>query len=328
LDPRLQRGHSTNRNTTEAIYPPIPCPIVDPSQAFIPVLTNNLLTLSGWPDVVAPVFESDAGLYKETYVQVDGLTKNYESFDLDASFRNTRGDPILYMFYIWLNYMSNVFEGKLVPYLDYLVENIIDYNTRIYRLVLDSNKEKVKKIAATGACFPITVPTGSFFDFNSETPYSDQNKDISIRFRCMGADYMDDILIREFNQTVKTFNPLMKDSYRGNHMQLVNQKLLPLFNNRGYPRINENTYDLEWWVDKYVFNSYLAGTHPDLMIFYPSVAIGDDAERKKAIDEAETATEEAARNASTVNKTAENTAEAVKDAMTPEQKAQENNIGE
>jgi hypothetical protein len=279
----------------------VPCPLVDSLQAFIPVLTNNLLTLSGWPDVTAPVFESDAGLYKESYAQVDGLTKNYESFDLDASFRNTRGDPILYMFYIWLHYMGNVFEGKQVPYLDYLVENVIDYNTRIYRLVLDVNKDKVKKIAATGASFPVSVPTGSFFDFNSETPYSDQNKDISIRFRCMGADYMDDILIREFNQTVSLFNPLMRDAYRGTNMTQVSRKLLPLFNNRGYARIDESTYSLQWYVEKDLFKKVIQGTHSDLNSFYQSVTISEDGNRTKAIDETESPADAEITNLKTAN---------------------------
>jgi hypothetical protein len=285
LDPRAQLGHQPkSSNNVEALYPPIPCPLVDSSQAFIPVLTNNLLTLSGWPDVVAPVFESESGMYKESYAQVDGLSRNYESFDLDASFRNTRGDPILYMFYIWLQYMSDVFEGKLVPYMDYLVENVIDYNTRIYRLVLDVNKQKVKKIAATGASFPVSVPTGSFFDFNSETPYSDQNKDITIRFRCMGADYLDDILIKEFNDTVKIFNPSMFNRYRDQEMVRVSQKTLPLFNNRGYPRIDETTYDLEWWVSKDMYASVITGTHPDLLSFYPSASVSSDTERNGDID--------------------------------------------
>jgi len=297
LDPRMDRGHDTGSGTVNTLYPALPCPLVDSKQAFIPVLTNNLLTLSGWPDITAPVFESDSGLYKETYIQVDGIAKNYESFDLDATFRNTKGDPIIYMFYIWLHYMSNVFEGKLVPYMDYLVENIIDYNTRIYRLVLDADKDKVKKIACTGASLPISVPTGSFFDFNSETPYSDQNKEISIRFRCMGADYLDDILIREFNQTVSIFNPFMKDKYRDKTMQMIDKSLLPLFNNRGYARINEFNYSLEWWVDKSLFNAVISGTHPDLMSFYPSTVSADDSLRKAAIDEVESTSQSAAKDA-------------------------------
>jgi hypothetical protein len=329
LDPRAQLGHQPkSSNNVEALYPPIPCPLVDSSQAFIPVLTNNLLTLSGWPDVVAPVFESESGMYKESYAQVDGLSRNYESFDLDASFRNTRGDPILYMFYIWLQYMSDVFEGKLVPYMDYLVENVIDYNTRIYRLVLDVNKQKVKKIAATGASFPVSVPTGSFFDFNSETPYSDQNKDITIRFRCMGADYLDDILIKEFNDTVKIFNPSMFNRYRDQEMVRVSQKTLPLFNNRGYPRIDETTYDLEWWVSKDMYASVITGTHPDLLSFYPSASVGSDTERNGDIDVPLDTADQTYQDIEKASDTNSPAVQAAKDASTQAAKDEYDNTGE
>jgi hypothetical protein len=299
LDPRLNVGVEVKNISSKVTdgkivytYPAVTTPLIDNHQAFIPVLTNNLLTLSGWPDVTAPVFESDAGMYKESYAQVDGLTKNYESFDLDASFRNTTGDPILYMFYVWLHYMGNVFEGRMVPYMDYLVENVIDYNTRIYRLVLDIGKDKVKKIAATGASFPVSVPTGSFFDFNSETPYSDQNKDISIRFRCLGAEYLDDILIREFNETTYIFHSHMRDGVREKKMTKIDKKYLPLFNNRGYPHINENNYNLEWWVDNSLYSNIMKTTHPDLSKFYPDAADNSSANRQTGIDQPQTKEQE------------------------------------
>ena len=251
LDPRLQVGY---RFQTLSI-PKIECPMVDAMNPFISVLTNNLSTISGWPDVVAPTFTSTPGLYNEAFSMVDGITKNYETFDLDASFRNTKGDPILYLFYIWLHYSSMVHEGKLVPYLDMITENEIDYNTRIYRLVMDKNKEKVTKIAATGAAFPISVPTGSFFDYSTEKPYNDQNKDISIRFKCMGVDYQDDILIKEFNDTVVIFNPAMEDGQRERTMMNVPRSMLTMFNNRGYPRINPSNNVLEWWVDQSFYDN-------------------------------------------------------------------------
>lgn len=251
LDPRLIHGYKFQG----ASIPGIKCPMVDNENAFISILTNNLNTISGWPDVVAPTFTSKPGLYNENFAMVDGITRNYEAFDLDASFRNTKGDPILYMFYIWLHYSSFVFEGKLVPYLDFITENEIDYNTRIYRLVLDKNKEKVTKIAATGAAFPISIPTGSFFDYTTEKPYNDQNKDITVRFKCMGVDYQDDILIKEFNDTVVIFNPAMSDDLRPSVMIRVDKALLPIFNNRGYPRINPISMELEWWVPKDLYNN-------------------------------------------------------------------------
>ena len=257
LDPRLMTGY----NFKNLKVPAISCPILDNLNAFIPILTNNLNSISGWPDVTAATHTSKPGLYNEQFAMVDGMTRNYETFDIDASFRNTKGDPILYLFYIWLHYMSFVFEGKLVPYLDFITENEIDYNTRIYRLVLDKDRKKVTKIAATGAAFPISVPTGSFFDFNKEKPFNDQNKDITIRLKCMGVDYQDDITILEFNKTVVIFNPHMNDKVREGFMVKVNAALLPMFNNRGYPRINPDSYELEWCVDKNIFrirtNSFL-----------------------------------------------------------------------
>lgn len=251
LDPRLLTGYTFNKYKV----PPITCPVVDNMQAFIPILTNNINSISGWPDVVVNPFTSKPGIYQEVYSQVDSKVDNYEAIDLDVSFRNTHGDPILYLFYIWCHYSSYVFEGTLIPYLDFITENEIDYNTRIYRLVLDHKREVVKKIAATGVSFPISVPTGSFFDYNNDKPYNDQNKDITIRFRSLGVIYQDDILIKEFNKTVAIFNPYMNDEHRAARMVKIPQSLVHLFNNRGYPRINPNNNVLEWWVHQDYYNN-------------------------------------------------------------------------
>lgn len=264
LDPRIM----TNIPNAEA---PLSCPFVDNEQAFIPILTNNLTSLSGWPDLVTPTFTSKSGVYNEAYSQVDGIVRNFETFDIDATFRNTRGDPIVFMFYIWLHYQASVFEGQMVPYMDYLLDNMIDYNTRIYRLVMDESRQFVKKIAATGAAFPISVPIGSFMDFSSERPYNDQNKDITIRFRCMGAEYLDDILINEFNETVCIFNTgmaplrtLVRKRDIGNQIPgyiQVEPELLTFFNHRGYPWINPNNYRLEWWIPKSVYDFKTTGVY-------------------------------------------------------------------
>src|SRR5574343_209640 len=263
LDPRLQHGFRFSPRSIDLFkknteLSKIHCPLVDMESVFIPILTNNVTSVSGWPDITLPTFDSKKGLYNEVYSQVDGLSRNYESFDLDVSFRNTSGDPILYLFYIWIHYSSLVFEGKILPYPDFIVENRIDYNTRIYRLVMDQNKKIVKKITATGAAFPISVPTGSFFDYNAEKVYNDQNKDITIRFRCLGTDYLDDILIKEFNTAGGIFNnDLKKIENNDDNIDLVKipDTLLTMFNKRGYPYIDKNTYELQWYVKSSTFYS-------------------------------------------------------------------------
>ena len=248
--------------------------LVDAQQAFIPMLTNHLLSISGWPDAIAPTMTSQEGVYKEAFSMVDGVVANYSTYDIQANFRNIPGDPITLLFLVWIHYASNVFQGLMVPYPDNIVMNQIDYQTRIYRLVLDSSKRFVKKIGACGASFPMSSPIGAAFNYEHNTPISDSNHQISIPFRCMGFMAQDDILISEFNATTAMFNPSMDkdateienaiaklndgkkhsakiwdDARTGKNYVKLNADELTLANNLGYPHININTYELGWYVD-------------------------------------------------------------------------------
>jgi len=80
------------------------------------------------------------------------------------------------------------------------------------------------------------------------------NQEIQIQFRCMGACYQDDIIVHEFNKTVGIFNPGMRKEYVGTSMQKVPYNALQIFNNQGYPRIDPDTYELEWYVSKANYN--------------------------------------------------------------------------
>ena len=231
----------------------IKCSLIDNRQAFIPILTNHLLSMSGWPDVTAPTNTSQEGMYKESFSMVDGITDIYSTYDISANFRNIPGDPITLLFLTWAHYASHVYRGTMVPYPNMIVENEIDYQTRIYRLVLDSTKTRVSKIGACGAGFPMSSPIGKSFDFEHDRPINASNDQISIPFRCMGAIYQDDILIDEFNRTTMIFNPALAPGRRENEYTKVSIEELGIFNNRGYPRINPNTYELEWWVPNDVY---------------------------------------------------------------------------
>lgn len=227
----------------------ISSPFVDNQQAFIPILSNHLLSMSGWPDVNLPTFTSPEGVYKEAFSFVDGNADNYGTYDITANFRNIPGNPIMLLFYIWGLYSAYVATGVMVPYPEFVVQNEIDYNTRIYRLVMDSSKTYVKGVAACGAAFVTSIPKGAQYNFEADRPINSAMFDqISIPMRMIGAMYDDDILIYEFNMTVCMFNNGMMDGTREQHYKEIPAQALSLFNNRGYPRINPNTYKLEWWV--------------------------------------------------------------------------------
>jgi hypothetical protein len=252
--------------------------LVDPNLAFIAPLSNHILSMAGWPDMDVPTFTSSDGLYKEAYSMADGIVRHLGTYDITATFRNLPGDPITALFYFWCLYQEAVFTGELVPYPDMIWNNEIDYNTRIYRLVLDDTKTKVQKIAACGAAFPLNAPTGAAFNYESERPLNQSNDQITVNFRCIGAMYFDDILVDEFNRTQAFFNGCMKASaftYNSRDKSWSNQyyvqvpiEALTVFNNRGYPRIDPDTYELQWWVDKDLYNYRLPVLQQKQQLYY------------------------------------------------------------
>ena len=231
-------------------------PIINNRNPFITILSNNLINLTGWPDVVVDAFTSNEGLNKEVYTMVDGYAKILGTFDLTATFKNIQGDPITLLFFAWTQYALLVQSGLMMPYPECIVENEIDYQTRIYRLVLDKSKRFVQKIAACGAAFPTANPFGSHFDFDATTPLNQANNEISIPFKCVGAEYNDPISIIEFNQTVKLFCPTMDEDRRATSMVLLQPNELNLFNYEGYPYITGEN-ELQWWVEPEVYQNYV-----------------------------------------------------------------------
>lgn len=222
--------------------------LVDPHCAFIPLLGNNLISLSGWPDPIAEYYNSEEGMAKETWGMVDGIDTIYNAYDLNATFRNITGDPISWMIYVWIIYASMVYQGRMLPYPDSEMLREIDYQTRIYRLILDPTRTFVQKIAACGAAFPTSPALGQAFDFSADSPFEQSRaSQISVPFRCFGAMYQDPILIREFNDVVEMFNPSMHPVYRDKYMIKIPRMELATYNYGGYPRIDPNTNELQWW---------------------------------------------------------------------------------
>lgn len=254
LDPRL---HYDN---IDEFYnqPAMDSPLVDKFNPFIPVFSNTLETLSGWPDISVPTYTSSSGLRKEQWAMVDGIYEINDVFNLSATFRNFASEPISLILELWNRVPSLVFEGIMQDYLDVMLENEFSYNTRIYKFVMDSSNRFVKKSAATGAAFINNEPTGKFFDFNRSTPFSEQTKSINVNFTCMGALYNEDSTLLDFNRTSATFNPMVNnfltqggiDSLAGSNIDVIPYELLPAFNNRGYPVIDLDTYEMQWLISK------------------------------------------------------------------------------
>lgn len=246
--------------------------LLDNSIGFIPILTNSLKSLSGWSQLQAKEWTSKPGLYGEEYAIVDGSLADYKKGNLTATFINTRGNTIVHIFYLWLWYMSLIFEGGIVKYHDFYSENTIDYNTRIYKLTYDSNRRVVPMIAATGVAWPMGIDIHEFFDHDSSKRHNEAIDELTVPFSYLGTIYNDDLLYYEFNQVSVIHNrSLLKpkkevkrtvngitfyEVSRGERELIKIPPVLSRFmENRGVPYIDYRTYELEWWVTAAYFDA-------------------------------------------------------------------------
>ena len=227
--------------------------LVDNGCAFIPILSNNILTVSGFPDTVLPTFTSKSDVRGGEWGLADGTYEINGKLEIDITWQNTKGDVIPLLVETWIKYISKQYEGMCRPYIDLIANNEMDYWTRIYRLVLDPTQKYVRKIAATGGSFPISVPNGKIFDYSADKAISKQNE-VSVRWFSIGMMYNDPRLYAEFNATGALFNSQIRAKLRGQSHSLEklpdNPHIRQLFDGYVYPLINTNSnFELEWYVD-------------------------------------------------------------------------------
>ena len=225
-----------------------PSPFVDTNNPFIPILTNNLQSISGWPEIMVDPWSSEVGAYNEQTSQADGFANDFSAGQITATFKNQVQDPINRLFHIWTRYSMLVHEGVMDPYIYNIVHNVIDYNTRIYRIVTDPSKQYIQHIAACGAAFPLNSGLAAKFDYSVERPYNDENDKVTIQFQIIGKMYDDPILFKEFNDLVVAYNPGMRNDLRKSRYKIVPQNLLKSFNCLGLPHINLDNGRLDWYV--------------------------------------------------------------------------------
>lgn len=258
LDPRLGAGYQyvTSPDIAPVQAPVISCPVVDNENAFIPILTNNLEVLTGWPEQTMSFLHSKEDVFRGSHTQANGIVEINGKFTLSATFRNVYNNPILKMMAVWLAYMGHVSTtGRLRPYPDFEAMDRKDYNTRIYRILLDPQRERVTGIIACGAAVPGSNAISAFADYNRQAPISEVNKDFTISFECDGCIIFDPILYYTFNGVVQAFCPGMRDEYRASNMVKLDKVEQNYFRGVAYPRIDPSNSAFEIWAPRDVYEA-------------------------------------------------------------------------
>ena len=235
--------------TSEGRLKYIDCPLVDKNYPFIAISDNNVKTLTGWPSGQLGVRSTPAGILKEVHLIADGPATYKGEFSLNMRLNSMKGNPLMYLYYYWILYIGMVYTQSygLMPWPEYLSNGRMDYTTRIYRLIMDETKTYVTEAAMTGYAIPRSIDIGPYFDYQSDNYRPFIERTTEVEFACSGAEYLDEIIIKQFNRTVEIFQPLMGDKYRKQYLLKVDKKYQKIMNNKVYPWVNPISRELEWW---------------------------------------------------------------------------------
>lgn len=259
--PTLQRAVRALLDPVGSRTRGVKSPLIDDGSPFIHLLTNTLISLSGWPDIAPETYNSKEGVMQEAWSMVTGIAKHNGNFNLTANFKNTQGSPVALLILTWLYYMYGVRYENMEPYMRNVVNTTVDSKTRIYHFILDPGRQYIQHSAVTGfGAQPSSFPIGNLFNYTGGETMQTAQEQLPVTWNCSVAEYNDPINLREFNRLVAEFNPQLKIvAMDGKNITThgevqdtwlkVPREFIKRGNYRGTPLIHEDTGELYWYVD-------------------------------------------------------------------------------
>lgn len=180
---------------------------------FIIPLSNCLQTMTGFPSFEVDTETSEGGFFGEDQTIARGSDMNMRTTTLNLTFRDFQGGYITALLYFWIRYIALVTRGYTTAYMEDILDGRINYTCSIYRFTLDPYRRRISKWMKATGCFPTALTLGDAFDIPSEEHYIKATQEITVPFVCNNIDYMDPIVLKEFNILTERFCPKTGNGY-------------------------------------------------------------------------------------------------------------------
>lgn len=259
LDPLFEFGFAENDEPRmgKPFHADVP---FDNLQAFIPLLSHQLVSFSGPPDQSVDNWLSQEGIEREQWGMVDSTWRINYAYSGSMTFNNSIGDPIMRMMGVWMEYMSGVRRGQFRPRMINSVQRRIDSQSRMYSMKYDA-MGNILRFYVGCVMWPMNDNAGAMATVDNSRPINNDEATISIQWQMIGARYNDPLYMDQFNDTVQMFNPDMiadPDKLRQGVYEPIGKAFMvelkmeevAMFNYYGYPRIDSVKRKLTWWVYK------------------------------------------------------------------------------
>lgn len=179
-------------------------PYLNESNPFIPILSNRLLSLNGWPDPTIDIETTQGGFFSESITYPKGSDMLARNYDISATFNDIQGSIIFTMMMLWVRWIFLANRGLITAYVEDIEARRMCFTSSIYRFVMDPSNRYITKWAKATGCFPRSVPAGAYFNYDANANNVETSMNLSIPFTVSGkVEYMDPITLREFNMLVE-----------------------------------------------------------------------------------------------------------------------------
>lgn len=232
--------------------------LIDANNPYITYLTNLCLTMNQPPDIGIDTYTTPEGILREQWMIPDGVVETNGYYDISCVFANIPGNPVPMTIYAWLHYIHHLRFGPCVPHVENRRAGRMDFFTRIERFTLDKSG-CIDQFWHSGASLPKNMSLGSFFAYNKLEPTSVDNKQFTVQFGCVGSIANDPIQLAEFNMRMMRWNPKLADGVREREYIKINLMDYGITNYYGYPLIDLNTREMQWWIKREDLGMLLKG---------------------------------------------------------------------
>lgn len=218
-------------------------PFFNAASPFIPILSNRLFALNGWPDPTLDVETTEGGFFSESITYPKGHDQLSRNYDISASFVDVQGSVVHNIILMWLRWIHLATRGLVTAYVEDIEQRRMCFTSSIYRFVMDPSSRFITKWAKATGCFPHSVPSGAYFNYDATASHVDVAMNLSVPFTVAGKiEYMDPIILKEFNMLAERYSSNIKnlDNAKESERLLYNFQCLP------YIDLTSGTNELLW----------------------------------------------------------------------------------
>lgn len=165
------------------------CPMFNFQSPWLPLISNGLLSISGFPDPILETKTTEGGYHQEDQTYVKGGLGLHRSVTLNLNFKDVQRGPIMKLFEVWCEIMAQLRDGRMMSYLKYINQNTIPYSVSLYSFNLDPTKEYITNWVKATTCFPLTYPMGAVMNKAEHNRHITSAGQFTIPFMCNYVSY-------------------------------------------------------------------------------------------------------------------------------------------